>query len=736
MRDMTLTDDVRKNWRSHLKQASAATATTAEMVKAFSDQAWALLRQSAEPLMQAPYWKGFELVSDEGGDHTRMAGVTVFNVGEELLLVPALFIDGEVKGQEIIYQTSTKLFRPLDPEWAAFLADGKRKDPIGGDLISRGDTMRDSNLQELWKIAVPPQALKAASVEMLHALSNSVSVPEIYGEFFAESGLSPRKFHEALTKKCSISKNYADAAFGTDTVERLKPVVEKSEAKAKQASVREPDFTVMEHVPMEKIPVKSLNLWLHDGYAIVDHRKTAGIEVVELDDGSTNFETVNQGVYKLVLRDMKEVEAEVFPCVLNQNGENDTFGVDRHTYPTDRTWVEENQNQGIHGTKFGRSPVVVVTKDGHATLFNHSGEIVGRKLNKETLHERVKPENIKEGKWLLLVGGKSFGVFDVYGVKKEGDLVFARTTSFSPDRWSWVINKDLPTSSRNGVIGYDAELVKVESGGGYDSGSTVFADANTASQALALQQGFRIGSVDRDGSRYVVTFSEHGREKKASWADPKSVVLNLAAFTGLPAELWQEKVSALQPGQGTRLGAFAKEASQYPVVFNNDPEFTESFNELLGIRQQDEQTFMIGSTRQQDTPPRATIGDGWDPTSGEAYLRDMKPEQIAAFAQEADIPQLFDHGAVASLVKHFDMDQIMTRTEQKLAEGVDSLCRLYFLCLWKPEEFKRVFGDEEYDDKVGDMRENIKRMGETLLTVKRRNNEKQSGTIGFDKWIN
>ena len=149
-----------------------------EVERAFMDQAYNFVSNKAGPLMEDPHRLGFEVVyTDE--DHTRMVGIFAFRVNQELLYAPVFFLNGQIRGTDLLYTHEKKMFRPLNKDWATFIVS-KQKDSMGAG-ISQSDTRQMPMDIELEDIASPPgtYAYKSAAEEedairtMFEKLANS-----------------------------------------------------------------------------------------------------------------------------------------------------------------------------------------------------------------------------------------------------------------------------------------------------------------------------------------------------------------------------------------------------------------------------------------------------------------------------------------------------------------------------------------------------------------------------------
>jgi hypothetical protein len=90
----------------------------AEFEKTFADLAHARLRDRAPGLLD--HLVGFQLL-DKSDDDTHAVGVWGFKVGPEWIYAPSFFLNGQLKGDELLYIKSQDAFVPLKENWVNYL---------------------------------------------------------------------------------------------------------------------------------------------------------------------------------------------------------------------------------------------------------------------------------------------------------------------------------------------------------------------------------------------------------------------------------------------------------------------------------------------------------------------------------------------------------------------------------------------------------------------------------------
>ena len=92
--------------------------TDSNFERTFADLAYARLRDKAPTLLD--YLIGFQLI-DKNEDETHAVGVFGFKVASEWIYAPVFFINGELKGHELMYIKSQDMFAPMTEEWVNYI---------------------------------------------------------------------------------------------------------------------------------------------------------------------------------------------------------------------------------------------------------------------------------------------------------------------------------------------------------------------------------------------------------------------------------------------------------------------------------------------------------------------------------------------------------------------------------------------------------------------------------------
>ncbi len=129
----------------------------------FSQMAFLNVEESVPSLIEGDYWVGFQLV-DKADDEKHAMGIMAFILNDLWLYIPIIYVNGNIKGHNIIYIQSVDLHIPAQDNWVSTL---KEKGAASiGPLV---DDMNDEESEELTDISIPAEetALKEASARLV-----------------------------------------------------------------------------------------------------------------------------------------------------------------------------------------------------------------------------------------------------------------------------------------------------------------------------------------------------------------------------------------------------------------------------------------------------------------------------------------------------------------------------------------------------------------------------------------
>ena len=234
--------------------------------QAFSNLAHAYLRDSAPKLLDHEI--GFQLL-DRNRENTKAVGVFAFKVGSQWLYAPVFFLNGDLKGHELLYIKNQDMFVPLKENWINYLIN--RKPNILGSGIDRnlsqfGQRQPDftqlsrspskfgsaqPTLKEMMT-AVMPTLAKTATMstgEALASLGKTINLRD----FLKEAGLETIN---ALVKGCQFAPQLANAIEEFHGLDVIKEAIDAANKRASQPKIA----SVLSEAPKQPEAIKGLEV--------------------------------------------------------------------------------------------------------------------------------------------------------------------------------------------------------------------------------------------------------------------------------------------------------------------------------------------------------------------------------------------------------------------------------------------------------------------------------------------
>ena len=133
--------------------------------QAFSNLAHAYLKDKAPGLLD--YEVGFELM-ERNEDNTKAVGLFGFKVGPQWLYAPVFFINGDLKGHELLYLKDQDQFVPLKENWLNYIL--RRKPASLGKKT-------DQNMSRLGFLSPDLQAFSRPPAKFASAITKTAGLP-------------------------------------------------------------------------------------------------------------------------------------------------------------------------------------------------------------------------------------------------------------------------------------------------------------------------------------------------------------------------------------------------------------------------------------------------------------------------------------------------------------------------------------------------------------------------------
>ncbi len=248
---------------NRVKMAELGGGQDVPFEQAFSNLAHAYVKDKAPKLLD--YEVGFQLL-EKNQENTKAVGVFGFKVGSQWLYAPVFFLNGDLKGHELLYIKSQDAFVPMKEAWINYLLG--RKPSILGEGVDRNVSrlgVLQPNLHQLSrspaKYAAHAPRMQEWALDFLPVLAKISQMPistDLHLEGYLKSAGVPAV--KMLLEACKAFPKFAQAIdrfYGEDFLERMvkeaKPYVymfhngsDEGAGKPKKPAKRDPRVSSMQ----------------------------------------------------------------------------------------------------------------------------------------------------------------------------------------------------------------------------------------------------------------------------------------------------------------------------------------------------------------------------------------------------------------------------------------------------------------------------------------------------------
>jgi hypothetical protein len=722
-----------RDWK---KMAAQQAIDDPEIEKAFLDQAYGQISNKARPLMQAPFRLGFEIVH-KNDDNTRMVGVFAFRIpGSGLLYAPVFFINGEIKGTDLLYQHGTKTFIPLTEEWVRYLLESQTGEAgIGVERRFTTSIQQHLNLNKIKAPTIgntgkqasteeaPDYAGAWGEIEKLAAERRELQ-PVLRDFIVQDGGASSVEF---LAQAMERDFKFANHVFGQIPSDTFAP----ADLVVKSASAPQPVLVLHRDQFNESIKCAAAD-YHRRGFWLEDLRKEASLTEVFEEPSNEWTSPSDPGVYDVIMKG--GAQQDLFCARQNEawlpSPEN--FAV-----PVSDGWA----GRGMHN-----QPYVLINLENGEVLC-HAQRVVGRP--DELLDCGQERDEKKEPSYLLksMESGNAYCIYDcatktitppvwVKG-KRTTDGVTCYTVlergSSSPRELRF--NPDYThVKIREGICGSDARFIKVK---GKLEGESCQWPVYSASFAPGSQAdvttfliggGIKFASIQNRGTAFDEFVLRYGDKHETVGMSKIAMTCFVAKHLGVHGDVATALVEKAEE-KGKASFCYLKQASA--IQLQAEPQFDQQMDPQFGVMWDPQPKYTVGTDFMPEQLPPQRIGDAWDPANLRGVIETAQPNQLAELSQQLGVPNIFEHGVVGELVKTYDAAAMIQKYIPKLEDALDCLGRILFLLYWKPEDFKKTYGADDLTNKENEILSNFKSFGDLLLDLIKQTRPNRAGSVSM-----
>ena len=769
---------VRSHDRSNTKQADlGGKGDDTSFEQSFSNLAHAYLRDSAPKLLDHEI--GFQLL-DRNRETTKAVAVFAFKVGSMWLYAPVFFLNGDLKGHELLYIKNQDIFVPLKENWINYLVN--RKPNIMGSGIDKnlsqfGQRQPDftqlsrspakfgsakPTLKEMVDEAMPAFA-KAATMNTVAAFADMGKTLNL-ATFLKEARLTTL---EMLVKTCQHAPQIASAIeefHGLDIIKEAIAIAKSRENQTKIASVlseapEKPeaqsglkvisaDVTVQTKLPAGYSEEDQEKL-LRDGVLIKDERGDDSVSVpYNVQVEKKLFTPSESGLYEILVKggNIERCYVAVFPQAGAKRA--DFVTVVRTEGGPD--WVNTRADQvfalaRIEGEDFTKwfdglpeakslpsnsSRYMLINKNGDATvpvrMIKEYGESeFGVKSYEVDLedHSKHPPKgHIGDCCYNDPLGYSKWrdGVRVHLGTSKGSKLRASMGDIFVPEGYKLLKCKlgedDVPASELS------EDKPNCGCGGSEDP---PLMPGNIADAQMAIMQKTASLTVYHNGTEVSIN--------KEAATNPIKALVTLVEHHGLREDAAREilKTAAAKRKYEGRI----KYADPYggPMMINSAPNAPSDPGPVMG-----------GETIMGSSVPTQLGIDVGVPVSGmsasntdrQIYnpnpMFDNKDVRSVIDAAQSGQKEVFDTAMIGSMLRAVRDDGLVDRYMGDLTKGLDKLGRILFMFYWHGDRFAERYGKADMPELEDSLRNAFEMLGDVILFLKQKTIEPYPEESGAD----
>ena len=716
--------------------------STTQFERSFADLAYAYLNEKAPKLDD--FLVGFQVI-DKSDDDTRAAGVFGFKVGRNWMYGPVLFLNGELKGHELLYLKEQDAIVPLQENWVNYLIN--RRPVEAGESASREGGGQRFDRPDF-------------SIFRRSPLSKAGSYAR--GDVF-----DTKPFAQLLAEDPQTSTFYKHAADRTDLVSFMKVGGRMAARAISKAVLDDPAFAsaVMRfYDPRELIKASEGTLEKKKG----DVRRTAptedGIQVIEVADGMlpvdlTEDESERLVRDQIVIRDHRTGTSQTY--VLDtpdafSNPSQDCGLCDLIIRPNETMETFVCTAPIPIGTGSYDKVLAVRTDEKRWGSFCSSDLWVRRRAETsewKALYDSLpSADSLSVGQTYLIVSpdGQASLPFTVMQKERMGDtdrfLVHEECYADHTHKARRLSSKDGGMSYKRSevrpiVVGTKAErmlnvgdtlmvpggfkAMKLESDSSYDFGACPGTLADL--QAHIFKQGAVELQVYASGQTYQV---QAGNRDATPPLTKVAATLHLMREQGVHKDAAERMLKeAAQRGRGA-WAVMPAEKKASPYLLDRQPTAPD-VNALDEIGYDDHTGYPTVFSDRQYLPAETDTDQNEELYDPDPRL-DSTPIQAAVAASATGNKEVFDIPVLAGLIKAVNVEDLTDRYIGDLMTGLDRVGRLLLLFYWHNDKFRDRYGDGEMQELEDSIRNTFKSTGDLILFLKKKAVEPDLAAIGSD----
>lgn len=758
----------------------AGMTTDQQFEKTLSDLAFAHLQDAAPALVD--YMLGFQVL-DVNDDQTRGTGIFGCKVGKEMIYLPVFFLNGELKGSELMYLKNQDIFVPLQEAWVQYILNRKphqlgeatdttMKDLAGTGLdlfalgqspqnygkmaseapkpafymIKKGNKLRSIRIP-CWTRDQHPdyaevgRALKtSANADHYKQAASRLDLCAFLSEC---KPLAVKSFINAMVKNAGFGKSVLNF-YPIEKLTSIKPkLVKRAEATPQLPDVRIITYGERNSYDGLMLDDNDKSRLMNGEIVIKDHRKDT-TNVYKLSTPLAIQPPNVTGVYELYTKfgDLIKCFIIVSPMEIRYNGGAlccKSYGRRAQKDPLQLEII----NLDGQGKWSGPIDNVYARPIGDSLLTGSNGY--------KTATKEV--SSISEGETYALVDGQGHGTQCFHVLRKselpDGDIHLHVTTELDPSEYTL----------NNWNEGSEIVIVKGRTGAIKFVSDTIFAPADSV---RAIKVDVKKVKRDENGNR-LEWDNNYGMPKPGDpklierlvWGDSAVIPMKIYS-TGTEYDITLGNVDGSTKAASMKSGMQALRHLVFDLGINGDVSLAllkkadvdsihkkaskylikKSAYPMLGTgptapSEIPNATSMDPMLGVQSTQPQSSTQaiEGMQADPNDFNLYDPNPQldkniyQMVDEASQSGQKEVFDTAMIGGLISTADSDAMVDKYIGDLILGMDRVGRIYFLYLQKYDNFKERYGQEDLIELEDSLKNTFKSMGDLILFLKQKTAE-------------
>ena len=735
--------------------------------QSFSNLAHAYLRDSAPKLLDHEI--GFQLL-DRNRENTKAVGVFAFKVGSNWLYAPVFFLNGDLKGHELLYIKNQDMFVPLKENWINYLIN--RKPNILGSGVQRnlsgmGQRQPDftqlsrspakfgsaqPTLKEMMTAAMPALAKSAtlntaqAFKEMGEALNLKTFLKqagrEVIGALINTCKHAPQlaaaidEFHGLDIVKQAIADAFVREVAANTKIASVLSEAPKEPAAVKGLTVITYDVTIQTKAPVGHSEEDQEKL-LRDGVLIQDERDRDNVSVpYHIQVEKKLFNPTESGLYEILVK-----PGNIERCYVAVHPQG---AAKRENFITvvrvdgARNWLNTRADQvfalaRVEGEEFDKwfdslpEASNVPSKDARYIALSKRGDTTAP-------FRVIKEYGDSNGSTVYEVHLEDHSKYPPKG--SIGACCY--TDPLNYDKWRDGVRihlngkkgASLRASMGDIYVPEGFKLLKVTKGeddaesaedqgacGCGESDPPALMPGNLVDAQLALMQKTAAMTVYHNGTRVEI----HTPKLVEKELSEKQALVSLVAKHGLRETAAREILK--QASAKRKFECRVKYADPYggPMMINGAPTAPTDPGPVMGG-----ESIMGTSVPTQlgiDTAMQVP-GMSASQTDRSVYnpntLLDQKDVRSVIDAAQSGQREVFDTAMVGAMLRAVRDDSLVDRYMGELTKGLDKLGRILFMFYWHGDRFAERYGKSDMPELEDSLRNAFEMLGDVILFLKQK----------------